>query len=138
MLPDLLEGRTHFTVNPPALLGEYVNSGRLKGIVILSKKRNRMVPNVPTISEAGVPGFEGHEWGSWNGLFAPAATPSATVERLNREANAALVSPAITQRLEELGFEVLSGYSTTAARDFVKDQFAHWLPVVRSSGVKLD
>jgi len=138
VLPDLIEGRTHFTVNPPALLGEYVANGRLRGIVILAKQRSKLVPNVPTIDEAGLAGFAGQEWGSWNGLFAPAATPTSIVERLNREVNAALVSADIGTRLVDLGFEVLSGYTPTSAGDFVKAQFAHWLPVVKATGVKLD
>ena len=138
VLPDLIEGRTHFTVNPPALLGEYVANGRLKGIVILSKNRSKLVPNVPTINEVGLTGFEGHEWGSWNGLFAPAGIPPAIIERLNRETNAALNTPEIRQRLVDIGFEVLSGYSTASASNFVKEQFDHWLPVVKATGVKLD
>ena len=138
VLPDLIAGRTHFTVNPPALLGEYVANGRLTGVVILSKNRSKLVPNVPTLNEVNLTGFVGHEWGSWNGLFAPAATPAAIVERLNRETNAVLTTPAINQRLTELGFEVLGDYTIATARDFIKAQFDHWLPVVKATGVKLD
>jgi len=138
VLPDLIAGRTHFTVNPPALLGEYVANGRLTGVVILSKNRSKLVPNVPTINEVNLTGFVGHEWGSWNGLFAPSSTPAAIVERLNRETNAVLNTPAIAQRLTEIGFEVLGDYTTSTARDFIKSQFEHWLPVVKAAGVTLD
>ena len=138
VLPDLLEGRSHFTINPPALLAEYINNGRLKGLVIFTRQRNKLVPAVPTMGEAGLTAFEGRDWGSWNGLFAPTGTPAAIVDRLNREINAALTDAAIAKRLDELGFDVLSGFTPATTANFVKEQFAHWLPVVRASGVKLE
>jgi tripartite-type tricarboxylate transporter receptor subunit TctC len=93
-----------------------------------------MLPNVPTIAESGYPGFEAL---SWQGLFAPAATPPAVVEQLNREVNKALASADIQEYFGSRGF-TLGGSSATEFKAFVKVEADKWAKIVQASGAKPD
>ena len=97
-----------------------------------SLKRSESLPNVPTVAEAGYPGFEER---SWVGFFAPAKTPAVIVERLNREINAVLKDAPVEKKLRSMQFAIQGG-SLKDARDYVNLQYTTWGKVVKEIGVK--
>lgn len=101
-LNDTMTNRVQFFMAPVASLASLVRDGRLISLGVTSLKRSGVYPDIPTLAEAALPGFE---FESWGGLVAPAKTPRAVVMRLNREVSNALGSPEIQQRMRALGAE---------------------------------
>ena len=99
-LTDAITGRVQFTMAPVASSVALVKDGKLRALGTTSKKRSAIYPEIPTIAESGLPGFE---WDSWGGMLAPSKTPRAIINRLNREISRILVLPEIEQRLRTLG-----------------------------------
>jgi tripartite-type tricarboxylate transporter receptor subunit TctC len=99
-LTDAMTGRVQFTMAPIASSVTFVKEGRLRALGVSSKKRSAIYPDIPTIAESGLPGFE---WNSWGGLLAPAKTPRAVIAKLNREITRVLLLPDVGQRLRALG-----------------------------------
>ena len=112
----------------------HVRAGRVRALGVTSLKRSPAIPELPTISEAGVPGYEVT---TWSGVIVPAGAPKTIVARLNAEINKALVSPTIKEILAGSGYELVGG--TPEQFDaFVKKEFAKWADVVKRSGAKVD
>ena len=109
-----------------------MESKRLKGIAISSLKRSSIVPDIPTIDESGLPGFD--SW-NWFGIFGPAATPRAVVERLNTEMNRILADPAVRERFHGLGFETTGGTPAEFAA-VMQSETQRWIKVIRDANVK--
>src|SRR5438132_323241 len=103
-------------------------------VIVASDKRFPLLPDVPTVAEAGLPGYEASVW--W-GLVAPAKTPTEIVRQLNAETNKALANPAIANKLGELGIVVTPG-TTDQFAAFIKSQTELWSIVVKSAGIKPD
>ncbi len=101
-LTDTISGRVQFTMAPIASSVSLIKDGRLRALGVSSKKRSSLYPDLPTIAEQGVTGFE---WDSWGGLLAPAKTPRAIINKLNREVVKILALPEIVERLRALGAE---------------------------------
>lgn len=101
-LMDVVTGRIQFTVSSVASSVTLVRDGRLRPLAVTSLKRLRLYPDVPTMVESGMPGFE---WDSWSGLFAPAKTPRAVINKLNQAITRALARPEVEQRLRAVGSE---------------------------------
>ncbi len=101
-LNDVMTNRVQFFMAPIASLASLVRDGRLVSLGVTSLKRAIVYPDIPTLAESGLPGFE---FESWGGLVAPAQTPRAIIMRLNREVGAALGNPDIQQRMRSLGAE---------------------------------
>ncbi len=133
-LNDLIGGRLQLSFDniPPAL--PHIRAGRLRGLAVTSAQRQADLPDLPTIAEAGLPGFE---VSAWFGFFVPAATPAATVKRLEAETAKALATPTVRERLTQLGFRV-DGRGADAYRAFIRAEAARWTPVIRSLGIKTD
>jgi len=110
-----------------------VKNGRLIGIGLTTPKRMAAIPEVPTLSEAGLPGFAGY---GWNAILAPKGTPRAIVERLNREINAVIASPDVQAKFAELGLDVLEPTTPESATAFINAETAKWAPVIRAAGIK--
>ena len=110
----------------------HIEQKRLKGLGISSAQRSSIVPELPTIAESGLPGFD-----SWNyfGIFGPAGMPQPVVERLNAEMNRILRDPAIQQRFHTLGFEITGGTPEEFAA-VVKSESQRWSKVIREANVK--
>jgi tripartite-type tricarboxylate transporter receptor subunit TctC len=109
-----------------------VEAGRLRAIAVSGVRRSSAMPNVPTVAESGVPGFEA---GSWYGLLAPAATPRAIVDRLNREVLRALKLPDVRERLLSEAFEIpLDTPEEFAAH--IRADIPKWAKVVKEAGIK--
>lgn len=106
-----------------------IREGKLKGLGITSQARSSLAPDIPTIAESGLPGFEGT---TWFGLVAPARTPGAVLERLGTELAAALKDKQLVDKLALLGAEP----STTKLGDAIAAERKKWRSVIESAGVK--
>jgi tripartite-type tricarboxylate transporter receptor subunit TctC len=133
-LSDLMGGQIDTMFGDFLVVWPQLEAGKLQPIAVTSKTRHKMLPNVPTIAESGYPGFEAL---SWQGLFAPAATPPAIVEQLNREVNKALASADIQEYFGSRGF-TLGGSSAAEFKAFVKVEADKWAKIVQASGAKPD
>jgi tripartite-type tricarboxylate transporter receptor subunit TctC len=130
--PDVLAGRVDlFFDSTPAAL-PYVKSGQVKGIAVLAPKRNPQMPDVPTMTEAGVPGLE---IDSWIGLFAPARTPPAVIARLQREIAHSYAE--LKPRFEASGGELME-MPPDKLNAFVKSEHDKWIKVIHEAGISLD
>ena len=109
-----------------------LKSGQLRGLGITSAARSASLPDLPTLAEAGLPGFEVT---AWFGVFAPAKTPTAIVDRLSEETRRALSSPDLRSRLIELGAEPL-GSTPAAFGSFVRGEYAKWGKLIREANIK--
>lgn len=116
-----------------ALKGQ-IAAGKIKPLAVTGAKRLPDLPDVPTVAESGFPGFEAY---SWIGIFAPAATPAATVSKLTRDFQTTLNTPEVKRRLTELGFEVMATDGAGAERH-ARAEFERWDAFVRSTRLKLD
>jgi tripartite-type tricarboxylate transporter receptor subunit TctC len=110
-----------------------VKSGKLKGLAVGSAQRSPAIPELPTVAEAGVPGFD---VSSWIGLFVPAKTPVQIVSRLNADTVAALADPATRQKLEAMGVVVVAS-APGALADAVKADMAKWGPIIKEAGISI-
>jgi len=109
-------------------------AGRVRALGVTGSKRAAVLPEVPTIAEAGVPGYEAI---TWNGIVAPAGMPRAMIARLNTEINRALAEPGLQQKLAAIGAEPAGGTPEEFAK-FIRSEYAKWGDVVRRSGAKMD
>jgi tripartite-type tricarboxylate transporter receptor subunit TctC len=115
-------------------ISPHAKSGKVRGLGVSSLKRSQVFPELPTISEAGVPGYETNAWG---GLVVPVGTPKAIVTKLNREMNRALESPALRERYASIQAEPVGGTPDEFAA-YVRKETVKWAEVVKKSGAKLD
>ena len=133
-LVDLLAGQVQMMFdNIPSSL-PHIKSGKLHAIATTGAKRDPALPDLPTIAEAGVPGYES---GVWFGLMVPAGTPKDIVARLNAEAVKGAKSPEFVKRMTDLGYNIIPG-SPEQMGSMIKDEIARWTPIVRASGAKAD
>jgi len=109
-----------------------IKAGALKPLAVTSNRRFPGLPNVPTVSESGLPGYQSS---SWNGIAAPARTPQAIIDRLNREINAAVAAPEVKQRLQDLGVEARAG-TPQALKDLLVSEIAKWRAVIERAKIE--
>ncbi|MCQ4160636.1 tripartite tricarboxylate transporter substrate binding protein [Roseomonas sp. GC11] len=133
IMTALLGGELSIAFDNFSSVWPFAKDGKLRILGVTSLTRSPAAPDVPTIAET-VPGFESL---SWHGLFAPAATPPEIVARLNREAVAALRSPAVAQRFQELGITPV-GNTSEEFRAFVASETQRWGEVARRANIRLD
>ena len=133
-LVDLLGGQTQlmFSTMPPAL--PHVKSGRLRALGMTGAKRSPLVPDLPTIAEAGLPGYEITQW--W-GLLGPAGMPAAIVTRINSDVNAILQQPEVKERFASAGADTAPNTPAWFA-SYMKSEVAKWAKVVKASGATAD
>jgi tripartite-type tricarboxylate transporter receptor subunit TctC len=133
-LTDLIGGQVQVMFdNLPSAL-PHVKAGKLRAVAVTSTKRAPALPDVPTIAESGVPGFEAT---SWFGILAPAGTPRDIVTKVNAEANKALQSPEMKEKLLSQGAEA-AGNTPEYFGDYIKAETVKWAKVVKESGAKVD
>jgi tripartite-type tricarboxylate transporter receptor subunit TctC len=111
---------------------ELVKAGRVRGLVVTSSKRSAALPDVPTVAESGFPGFEDV---TWVGVFAPAKTPDAILQRINHEVARIQQDPDFQAKLAAAGFEPLGG-SLAQAQDYLHRELAKWARVVKATGAQ--
>ena len=133
-ITDLLGERISFMPINPVEVMAHIRGGRLRALAVASDKRFPLLPDVPTVTEAGLSGYEASVW--W-GLVAPAKTPPEIVQQLNAEINKALANPANANKLSELGVVVTPGTPDQFAA-FIKSQTELWSGVVKIAGIKPD
>ena len=132
MLPDLIEGRVSMALDSMPAHLPHIKTGRLRALAIPSVQRSAQLPDVPTMIEAGMPGFQSN---TDYALYAPANTPKEIIARLNRETIAVLEQPDLKARLAALGIEV-SGGTPDALRAEVVAEFDKWSKVLKEGNIK--
>jgi tripartite-type tricarboxylate transporter receptor subunit TctC len=129
---DLLSGRITLMFNVAATLAPHVEAGKLKAFAVAQSKRASIMPDVPTLAEAGMPGYDA---GIWIGLLAPAATPTAIIEKLSGAANDALNSEEVRTALKRQGTDPAGG-SPKEFADFIRADIEKWTAVLASSSAR--
>jgi tripartite-type tricarboxylate transporter receptor subunit TctC len=132
LMPDLLSGRVPMMFENIAIMTPHIRKGSLRPIAISSAKRTPLLPDVPTVAETGLAGFEVL---GWFAVIAPARTPQEVIRRLNTDINAAIAKPAIVTRFAELGAEPLGGSPADAAA-FIRNEQDKWGKIIRDAGIK--
>jgi tripartite-type tricarboxylate transporter receptor subunit TctC len=133
-ITDLMAGHAQVMFNGMLATYPAVKDGKLKAIAISSAKRFAAAPDIPTVAESGVPGFE---TGSWQGIVAPAGTPPEVVKKLHASVTAILATPEMKEKLSAAGAEVRP-QSPEQFGAFIRDEKARWAKVVKESGAKFD
>ncbi|HWT10109.1 MAG TPA: tripartite tricarboxylate transporter substrate binding protein [Roseomonas sp.] len=129
---DFVAGRVEFMIDSQTLIAPLMQDGRARGLAVTTARRSRLVPDLPTLQEAGVAGYE---TSSWQALYAPSATPPAILRVLSEATLAVLADPAVQQRYAERGVEPRPG-DAAALRNFLKAEMDRWLPILRASGAR--
>ena len=133
-ITDMIGGQVQLVFpNTPVIL-PYVKAGRVRGLGVTSLTRSFAIPELPTISEAGVPGFEVTTWG---GIVVPAGVSKTIVARLNAEFNKALVLPAVKEKFAAIGYEPVGGTSEQFTA-LVKSEAVKWAKVIKDANIKPD
>ncbi len=131
---DVISGQAHAMFCGAGSIRGYVDAGRLRVIAVSSAQRSPVMPQVPTIAESGVPGYES---GTWYALFAPKGTPAPVMRKLHDETLAALRSPAVVERYNADAIRVI-GSTPEELTAYVKTERAKWSDVVKRSGARID
>jgi tripartite-type tricarboxylate transporter receptor subunit TctC len=133
-IPDLLGGRVTMMFGPIQSVLPLVREGKLRALAVTSLRRSSVAPELPTVDESGLPGFEAT---LWQGLLAPAGTPATIVRKLHLETVKALALPDLRAKLAELGFEII-GNSPDEFATIIKSETPKWAKLIKESGTKPD
>jgi tripartite-type tricarboxylate transporter receptor subunit TctC len=127
-------GEVQFNMEPLAVGLQYAKDKRIRPLAVTNLKRSSVLPDVPTLNESVMPGFE---IATWQGILAPAKTPPEIVNRLNAEVTKALASPEVREKLQAQGAELL-GSTPEQYAAYLKSEVERWSKVVKASGVEFD
>jgi tripartite-type tricarboxylate transporter receptor subunit TctC len=130
---DVMSGRVQLALTNTLTAAPLVRSGKLKALAITSPQRIQALPELPTVAEAGVPGYELR---SWYGLLAPDKTPVPVVLMLNREVSALMNSPEVKERLAADGAEAAAPNTPAQFRDLIHAEIVRWGKLVKNLGIK--
>jgi tripartite-type tricarboxylate transporter receptor subunit TctC len=133
-LTDVIAGQAQLMFATSASVVPYIKAERLRALAVTSAQRSEAMPELPTVSEAGVPGFEAI---SWHGVVVPAATPAPLVARLNHDIVGVLRAPDLRDRLAALGADVVTGTPREFA-DSIAREIPKWAKVVKDSGARAE
>jgi len=133
-LNDLLAGQVQVMFATSASVIPFVKASRLRALAVTTARRSPTVPELPTVAESGLPGFEAT---TWHGVVVHAATPAPLVQQLNQELNAVLEEAELRERLAALGAEVVTGTPRDFA-DYIAREIPKWTKVVRDSGARAE
>jgi tripartite-type tricarboxylate transporter receptor subunit TctC len=131
---DLVGGRLSLMMANLTTAQPHIRSARLRALGIGTKTRSRLFPELPTIAESGVPGYEAN---NWNGVVAPAKTPKAVIERLNREIIAVLKEPQVSERMAKSALEPIGDTPAEFAR-YLRAEADKWSKLVKAAGIKAE
>jgi tripartite-type tricarboxylate transporter receptor subunit TctC len=131
---DLVAGRLNLMMANLTTAQPHIRANRLRALGVGTRQRTPLFPEMPTVAESGVPGYEAN---NWNGMVAPRGTPPAVIERLHREVVAVLREPAITSRLNAGGLEPVGDTPAEYAK-YLKSEADKWGRLVRSAGIKAE
>jgi tripartite-type tricarboxylate transporter receptor subunit TctC len=133
-LTDLLGGQVHMMFdNIPSAIS-HIRSGKLRALATTGPVRSVTLPELPTMIEAGLPGYEST---AWFGLAMPAGTPKEIIVRMNAEGQKAAKAPEFVKRMSDLGYEIVGGTPEQMAA-MIQDEIKRWGPIVKASGAKVD
>jgi tripartite-type tricarboxylate transporter receptor subunit TctC len=133
-ITDLLAGQTNMMFdNIPSSL-PHIKAGKLRALATTGAKRDPALPDLPTIAEAGVPGYES---GVWFGLMVPAGTPKDIINRLNAAALQVTKAPDFIKRMTDLGYNIIPGSADDMAK-MIQAELNRWPPIVKASGAKVE
>lgn len=131
---DLVAGRLSMMMANLTTAQPHIRAGKLRGLGVGKAKRSPLFPEMPTIAEAGVKGYEAN---NWNGVVAPAGTPRAVIEKLQRDIVATLQEPAIAERMAKAGLEPV-GDTPAQFAQYLKSEAAKWGKLVKTAGIKAE
>jgi tripartite-type tricarboxylate transporter receptor subunit TctC len=132
LLPDLLAGRVSMSFGNIVNVLPLVRDGKLRAFAVTSIKRSGLAPDLPTMAESGYPGFEAVPW---FGLMAPAGTPPAIIDRLNRETTRILSMPEVRKKFNDIGADVIGGTPAEFAAA-IEREIPQWARVIKQAGIK--
>jgi tripartite-type tricarboxylate transporter receptor subunit TctC len=132
-LPDLTGGHVSTAFLSPVVIADHVRSGKLRGVAVAGRERLSILPNVPTMAEAGIP-IEGY---GWNGIFVPAGTPAPIVARLQQEISKVLADKEIQEDAQRLG-TLAGGEKPEEFAAFVRGEVGKWGKVIKDAGIKVE
>ncbi|HTD89316.1 MAG TPA: tripartite tricarboxylate transporter substrate binding protein, partial [Burkholderiales bacterium] len=130
----LLSGEIHLLIVNMASLLPHVQSGRLRGLAVAGTKRSRIMPQLPTIAESGVPGYE---YSGWYGVWAPAKTPGPIIAKINESYNRVLNDSTVRDRLADAAIDIVGGTSE-AFFTYVAGELRKWSRVARETGIQAE
>jgi len=133
VLNDVMGGQIAVTIDNMPPYVPQVRAGKIRALAVSTAKRSSAMPDLPSIAEAGVPGYDA---GAWFGLLAPAGTPKAVVEKLSAETARILKLPEVSKRISELGAEPVGGTPEQFAA-FIKSEIDKWAKVIKDANVEL-
>ena len=133
-LVDLASGQTQFMIDTINTVLPYVRDGRLRVLAVTTLKRTAVLPDVPTLHEAGIAGFDA---AAWQGIVLPAGTPADIINRLNAEVNKALTHPDVIAKLAAQGTDILGGTAAQYAAH-LRSEMPRWAKAVKDSGATAD
>lgn len=133
-ITDVMAGQVDFMFGTVAATSPHIAAGKLRALAVSSPERSKRLPDVPTVAEAAIPGYEAYEW---NGVFLPAGTPAGIAARLHKALAEVLQEDEVRQRLADLGAQPI-GSTPAEFAAFLKKEDAKWGEVVRKGNIKLD
>lgn len=133
-LTDLVAGQTQLMFATALSVMPHIRANRVRALGVTTATRMRAMPELPTIAEAGVPGFEAT---TWHGVLVPAGTPAPVIEKLNAEINRALQLLDVRERLAALGAEIIGG-TPKEFSDHIRREIPKWAKVIKESGARVD
>ena len=133
-LVDVMGGHVPIMFDNLPSSAEHIRAGKLRGLAVTTAERSPSMPELPTIAESGLPGYETY---TWNALFAPAGTPPDVITTLNEAAVAAVQDPGVKAKLATMGASVV-GSTPEELGQHVAAEMAKWAPVVKASGAQID
>jgi tripartite-type tricarboxylate transporter receptor subunit TctC len=133
LLPDLLAGRVSMTLPNMSVVLPLVREGKLRALAAISPKRATAAPDLPTMAEQGLPGFDVP---IWFGLMAPAGTPQPIIDKLHQETVRALTANDVRKRLGDAGMEVVANTPAEFAA-VIKSELPRWAKLIKDAGIKM-
>ncbi len=133
-LADLVAGQVQLKLDTYATAGQFIADRKLNALAITSLSRSRLLPNVPTVAESGLPGFEGY---LWMGLVAPAGTPKAVIDKLAAASNRAVQSQELRERFDKEGIDPV-GNTPAEFRALVTREIAQWRELAKATKITVD
>ena len=133
-IADLISGQVHLMLESTNSITPFAKAGRVRALAVTSAKRTAALPEVPTVAEAGVPGYEAT---TWTGIVGPVGLPKPIVARLNAELVKAVASPTFREKAAAIGSEAVSSTPEQFGA-FIRSEHAKWGEVIRRSGAKID
>jgi tripartite-type tricarboxylate transporter receptor subunit TctC len=130
----LISGEIALILGEPATLVGHIKTGKVRALAVTSARRSAFLPDLPTVAESGVPGYDVT---SWNGMLAPAATPQDIVRRLNAEYGKIIADPEMVKRMIANGYEPVGG-APEKFGELIHAELAKWAPVVKRANIKVD